>query len=145
MKYSVHIPQIQKKITKNRISSVLNDHVLGTIEKIDLVSVNSKYNMAFIHFSEWNVHIPVAQKIKTNLDNGSYCQIYVANTNEYWKLLKNKSSKNNRSTSNQLTVRKILPSPQNNKSTLTDFIKIEFAFDLTASFFPLLKLKLGLF
>ena len=62
---SLCIPRVFNNITEERIRSILNELKLGDIERIDIVSKsgpknnninnnsNDKFNMVFIHFSQW--------------------------------------------------------------------------------------------
>lgn len=124
MKYSIYIPQVGKEITKNFIYSEIDYHLLGKIDKIDLVFGSHKYNMAFVHFSEWNTRNETANKIKTQLDAGSYCHIFISDFKVYWKLLKKKSSSDDSISSNKMAIKKISP-VTSDKSVFTDLIKID--------------------
>lgn len=89
-----------------RIKVELNNHLLGEIERIDIITTNHTYNKAFIHYSEWNVIDPNAYNIKNILDQGTFCRIYIISINKYWKLLKNKSTKIANSSPFELVVKK---------------------------------------
>ena len=56
MKYSIFIPHLPKQIDSDRIRLELGCHILGDIEKIDIVidKKNREYNMVFVHYSKWN-------------------------------------------------------------------------------------------
>jgi len=129
MKYSIFIPYIQKDMDTERIKVELNNHLLGEIEGIDIITTHHKYNKAFIHYNNWNVTDANAYNIKNILDQGTFCRIYIISINKYWKLLKNKSTKVTTKSPFELTIKKpTLTNKENgfhSSSILDNLLKID--------------------
>jgi len=73
-----------------RIRLELEVHLLGDIEKIDIVE-DKKYrecNMVFVHYSKWNSDNIQSLDIKNKLDGGTPCSLYILSLQCYWKILK---------------------------------------------------------
>lgn len=92
MKYSIFIPHLPKQIDSDRITLELRSHILGDIEKIDIVidKKNREYNMVFVHYSKWNSDNIQTADIKKKLDDGTSCALYMLSTQNFWKILKAK-------------------------------------------------------
>ena len=92
MKYSIFIPHLPKQIDSDRIRLELGCHILGDIEKIDIVidKKNREYNMVFVHYSKWNSDNIQTADIKKKLDDGISCALYMLSTQSFWKILKAK-------------------------------------------------------
>ena len=93
MSYSIFIPHLSKEINIEHMKIELGHHILGEINKIDIIKSHHKWNHFFIHYSTWNILNPIARDIKDKLDNGHACSLYIVSSNTYWKILKNTSIK----------------------------------------------------
>ena len=92
MKYSIFIPHLSNEISSDRIRLELGGHLLGDIDKIDVVidKKNRKCNMVFVHYSKWNSDNIQTTDIKNKLDGGEFCALYILSTQCFWKILKAK-------------------------------------------------------
>jgi hypothetical protein len=90
MKYSIFIPRLSKQFDSTRIKLELEVHLLGDIEKIDIVEDKKcrECNMVFVHYSKWNSDNIQSLDIKNKLDGGTPCSLYIFSLQYYWKILK---------------------------------------------------------
>jgi hypothetical protein len=82
MKYSIFIPRLSKQFDSTRIKLELEVHLLGDIEKIDIVEDKKcrECNMVFVHYSKWNSDNIQSLDIKNKLDGGTPCSLYIFST-----------------------------------------------------------------
>ena len=81
---SICIPRVFKNIGKERILGVLEKEGLGEIMRIDLLSVNERFNIAYVHFKEnsWR-----EQDVLDALVQGDSVKLYYEDGKPwYWKL-----------------------------------------------------------
>lgn len=96
--FSVYIPRI--------FSNIPNKKIVGTFEKLNLGKVRnmniiwktgrdgSTYKMAFIHFSEWNIHNSAAVNFREKVENPDVEAKLVYDDPWYWIVLPNDSTEN---------------------------------------------------
>ena len=88
---SICIPRVFKNITKERVGRVLAKEMLGEIERIDVVTVSERFNIAYIHFkpNTWE-----DKGVLEALVNGDDVKLYYEDGKPwYWKLSISKSRK----------------------------------------------------
>lgn len=81
---SICIPRVFKNIGKERILGVLEKEGLGEIMRIDLLSVDERFNIAYVHFKEnsWR-----EQDVLDALVQGDSVKLYYEDGKPwYWKL-----------------------------------------------------------
>ena len=88
---SICIPRVFRNITKERISRVLEMEGLGDIDRVDLVTVSERFNIAYIHFkpNTWR-----ERGVLESLVRGDDVKLYYEDRKPwYWKLSISKSRK----------------------------------------------------
>ena len=90
---SICIPRVFKNIGKERILGVLEKEGLGEIMRIDLLSVNERFNIAYVHFKEnsWR-----EQDVLDALVQGDNVKLFYEDGKPwYWKLSISKARRPN--------------------------------------------------
>lgn len=87
---SICIPKVERNITKNFIYDIFNNLGFGKIKNIDVVKYkktnrNNNFNRVFVHFSNWNTHIPQIKEYYDKLLKGDNLAI-VYEDPWFWKI-----------------------------------------------------------
>lgn len=116
--FSVCIPRIFHNIPNKKIVGTFENLKLGKVKKMDIVwktgRDGSSYKMAFVHFSEWNMHNASAIHFREQVEDPNVDAKLVYDDPWYWLVLPNNSTTIINSYKNG--IEKYMPDTINNAS-----------------------------
>ena len=88
------LPHVSRQFDANFITNVFeNEHHIGKVSRVDIVSKHPSYNSVYIHFSSFNTQFAHVRHIVQHIRNGNKISLTYQGKH-YWNILKYNNPKN---------------------------------------------------